>query len=99
MASLTIVEYAGAGEASGVVTGLPLEPPAVVQSAVTIGGSSAQSAAFAGDTRLVELSTDGNCRVLVGVNPTAAAGSTYLAAGSIIHRRVTGGLKVAVIAA
>lgn len=98
MPALTIVEYAAAAEGLMPV-GLPAEPPAVVQTAVAITGASAQSAAFGVDTRLVELSTDVNCRVLVGANPTATASCTYLAAGAVIHRRVQAGQKVAVIAA
>lgn len=53
--------------------------------AVSVGGGSLQSAAF--DTkfdRLVMVSTDGNCWIAVGANPTASAGagSMYVSASA-----------------
>jgi len=74
MAILYITEYAGTRD------GAPLEPAMATQ-VVTIGVSSAASAAFGTQTKCVELRTDAICSVRFGSAPTAAATDTRLAAG------------------
>lgn len=73
--------------------------PAVAEQTVSIGASSAQSAALNNDTRFVRLYADAACHVLVGSNPTATAAKMPLAAGAAEYFGVTPGQKIAVIQA
>jgi len=66
---------------------------------VTITGTSAQSSAFNDETRIVRVVADAACYVLVGSNPTAAAGDVYLPANAPEYFRVTPGQKIAGITA
>jgi len=97
MAVLDISEYqrlAADQQTSAVMTGVE---PAMVAQQVAIGGSSAQSAAFADTTRFVRVHTDVACRVKFGPDPTAAATSMRMAAGQTEYFGVYPGHKVAVI--
>lgn len=67
------------------------------QQQVAIGGASAQSAAFDGQTQFVRLHTDAACRIAFGSDPTAAATTARMAAGSTEFFGVKPGHKVAVI--
>lgn len=104
MAVLYITEYAqlmpspvgGQGQ-------VPMDPPLVEQT-VAIGASSAQSAAFNAQTRLIRVETDAICAVTVGANPTATvasgtSGSGRMAANQTEYRGVPVGqsYKIAVI--
>ena len=66
---------------------------------VTIGTSSAQSAAFAATTKVVRLSSNNNCFLAFGSNPTATTSSTYLAANTDEVFKIDGGMKIAAIVA
>jgi hypothetical protein len=93
MTTLRIHEYKADARSTG-----PVEPPAVVQTPLTVSGTSQQSSAFASDTTMVRLSCDGACSVLFAANPTAVTGSSlYLSGGSILDFPVSAGLKVAVV--
>lgn len=95
MATVRIQEYVGSQQEYS----QPVEPPAVVQTAITIGGASVASAAFAATTNRVRLSCDGACHILFGATPTATAAGIYLASGSNLVFNVVAGsaMKVAVI--
>ena len=64
---------------------------------VTAGGVSAQSAAFGDGTKFVRVHTDAAIRIEFGLNPTAAATSPRMAAGSTEFFGVRAGDKAAVI--
>lgn len=69
------------------------------QTALTSFASSTQfAAAFQSTTRFVELTTDTDIHYKVGVNPTATANCSMLAAGSSKYIGVNPGEKLAVIA-
>lgn len=78
MSILYITEFAtftlvGAPGGAGQIA----EQPEIANQAITIGASSAQSAAFNSKTRFVRLHTDVICAIEFGTNPTAvAAGGT-----------------------
>ncbi len=93
MATLYITEYAGIMDDR---VQIPIEPPLVNQT-VAIGASSAQSAPFAATTRVIRISTDAICSVLIGVNPTATASDGRFAANQTEFRGVSGGQILAVI--
>lgn len=78
------------------ILGVTKEPPLVEQS-VAVGGSSAQSAAFGANTRLIRVSAGVICSILVGANPTATTESRRLVAGHTELMAVTPGHKIAVI--
>lgn len=92
MAKVYISEYEDNGRSIGAQ-----EPSLVEQTPVAIGGTSAQSAAFAATTRIVRIHTDAICSIAFGSNPTATANSKRLAAGQTEYFGVQGGHKVAVI--
>jgi acyl dehydratase len=75
--------------------GFPTEPPSVVQAPITTSGTSQQSAAFAGDTKWIAISSEAAVRVALGTNPTASATTRYVTAG-MSYLAVTGGTKIAV---
>lgn len=96
MAVLDINEYAfQARDGRNNVVPTGAEPSPLQQ--VVVGAGSVQSAAFADTTRLVRVHSDVVCRVAFGLNPTAAATSMRLAAGSTEFFGVIPGHKVAVI--
>ena len=65
---------------------------------VAIGTSSAQSAAFNAETKIVRLAANNTCFVEFGSNPTAVAtASIVLQANSPLWAKVNAGDKVAVI--
>lgn len=73
--------------------------PPVANQAITISGSSAQSATLNASTTLVRLHTDANCSVLFGTNPTATTSSPRLATNQTEYFGVqaNSGLKIATI--
>jgi hypothetical protein len=100
--ALTITEYTNLAVIGLSLTDqaqIAMQPPVAVQTAVVIGASSAQSAAFAVTTRFIEISADANCRIAVGSNPTATANNTLLQSGGVLYYGVRPGDKIAVIAA
>ena len=67
---------------------------------VTITASSAQSAAFKSNTRLIRVHCDVACHIEIGgAAPTATVTSPPMVAGQTEYFYVTAGAKVAVIAA
>lgn len=66
---------------------------------VAVGGTSAQSDAFDSHTVVIRVVTDTACYIDVSADPTAAAEDVYLPANAPEYFRVTGGHKLAVIAA
>jgi hypothetical protein len=72
-------------------------PPLVDQAPVSVSGSSAQSAAFGGDTKLVRIDCDTTVSAAFGANPTATANSMRLPASATEYFQVIAGQKVAFI--
>ena len=58
--------------------------PAAVEQAVTISGTSAQSAAFAAQTKFITITSDSAFCYLVAANPTAATTNFRVAADQIL---------------
>lgn len=98
MSILYIREYPDSGAyQSGNI--LPVEP-GTDQAPITISATSAQSAAFKNNTRVVRLSTDVSCSIVFGTNPTAVTATQLrMAAGQTSDFLVSlgSGLKVAVV--
>lgn len=96
MAVVDVTEYSQmAKDASGRLLPAGQEPGYTQQ--VAIGGASAQSAAFGGQTTFIRVHTDAACRIAIGSNPTAAATTQRMAAGSTEFFGVKSGHKIAVI--
>lgn len=95
MAVIRILESDDTGE-RGTVRRVPFS---VIQTPVTIGASSASSAAFGGSTRIVTVQADADCHIAFGKTPTATASNFKLLAGTTDDFEVQGGHKVAVIQA
>ena len=74
--------------------------PSLVDQVVAIGAASAQSALLNVQCSFVRLTTDTNCSVKFGTNPTASATTMRMAAGTVEYFGVPPGgtLRVAVIA-
>lgn len=95
MATLYVTEYIQLATQQG-PTPIAQEPSSVNQT-VAIGGSSAQSSAFAPNTTLIRLHTDAICSVQIGANPTATATTRRMSANQTEYFKVAQGHKVAVI--
>ncbi|MDI3563571.1 hypothetical protein [Bradyrhizobium sp. Arg816] len=72
-------------------------PPLVDQAPVTTSGTSAQSSAFSGDTKMARFWCDTQSAVAVGANPTATTNNMPLSAGVPEYFRVQPGQKAAFI--
>lgn len=99
MANLRIQEYLGISRGNGNPAQAIAGPPVVEQTAVAIGGASAQSAAFAAKSHVICIQAEAICAVFVGgSNPVATAGkSQRLVAGQTAFFGVQPGEKLAVI--
>lgn len=98
MAVVDITEYAEltmAGRGHLVMAG---QEPSLRNQQVTIGATSAQSAALSDVTRFVRIHAEAACRIAIGSNPTASAVSMRMGAGGTEYLGVLPGLKIAVIA-
>ena len=96
MATLYISEYARMGvSADG--QSVPIAGELVGKQTRSLSGSSAQSAAFAKQTRYVRLHTDAVCSFLIGDNPTATTSDARLAADQTEYFEVRPDQKVAAI--
>ena len=73
------------------------QPALVDQTPVTVTGTSAQSAAFGGDTKLIRAWCDTQSAMVVGANPTATTNNMPMAAGSGEYFQVLPGQKAAFI--
>ncbi len=97
MPTLYIAEFANIGRDQG--QGVQLTPLApLTEQTVTIGGSSAQSAAFNADTNFVRLCSDSVCSIAVGPNPTATVANLRLPANTPEYFQVVAGQKIACVA-
>lgn len=73
------------------------QPALVDQSPVSVSATSAQSAAFGGDTKLVRIECDTTVSFLFGTNPTATANNARMAASAPEYFQVKAGMIVAFI--
>jgi len=98
MATVTFREYADLGVTYGKYIQAGMEPANADQS-VTTSGTSAQSAAFNAQTRMIMVSTPAAQAVslLFGDNPTAVIGGLRLPAANVFFFGVKPGQKVAFI--
>lgn len=71
--------------------------PALVEQTVSVSGSSAQSAAFSGDTKLVRIHCDVIVSVTFGTSPTATTSKMRMPADATEYFQVLPGAKVAFI--
>ncbi len=71
--------------------------PLIAEQTVTIGGSSTQSSAFNGNTRLIRLHCDGIASFKIATNPTATTSTARIAADQTEYFQVNPGDKIAVI--
>lgn len=83
--------------APGGVQVADLESLVTDQTPVTTSGSSAQSAAINGDTKLVQISCDTQSAMAYGANPTATTSNQTIPAGVFIYFGVAPGKKLAFI--
>ena len=97
MSILNITELAQIGRDNGGQLLQVAKYPAVTTQEITISGTSAQSAAFNAETRIIRICADANCPILVGSNPTALATSTRILADSAEYIEVPAGYKIAAI--
>ncbi|MCK1445440.1 hypothetical protein IVB43_23935 [Bradyrhizobium sp. 48] len=74
-----------------------LESLVTDQTPVTTSGTSAQSAALSGDTKLIQVFCDTQSAMAYGASPTATTNNMPIAAGGTIYFAVAGGKKVAFI--
>jgi hypothetical protein len=99
MATLYIAEITQLGrDAHGQSIMSPVMNDSVIESVVAIGGSSAQSNAFATSTRFVQIHCDAICSVRFGANPTATTSNGRMAANETRFVAINPGDRVAVIA-
>jgi hypothetical protein len=96
VSKLFITEYV-AGAFAGIQA--PVCPPVATQPRIDFGdGLAHQSAAFTGDTRMIEVTCDAVCSVLVGgTNPVATPDHSRFFAGRVNYFIVTPGDKLSVI--
>lgn len=74
----------------------PLEP-GVDQAALTLSGSSQQSAAFAEASRFIGITADGIFSYKIGDSPTVTTDMMRVTAGQILYLGIVPGQKIAVI--
>jgi hypothetical protein len=97
MSTLYVTELSSLGvDASGQNIIAPVMPPAAEQT-VSIGGSTAASAAFGGTTRFLQIHTDAICSIAFGTSPIATTGNQRMAANETRFYTVAPAMKVAVI--
>jgi hypothetical protein len=83
--------------APGGVQVADLDALVVDQAPITTSGTSAQSAAFAGDTKMIQISCDTQSAMAYGSSPTATTSNMTIPAGAFIYYKVTAGKKAAFI--
>lgn len=71
--------------------------PALVEQTVSVTGTSAQSSAFSGDTKLVRIHCDAIVSFTFGTNPTATTAKARMPADGTEYFQVLPGSKVAFI--
>ena len=97
MAKLYISEFANMRNIDGRVCPVAEAPALVVQTPVTISGTSAQSDAFSAQTKFIRVHADVIASIAFGENPTATTDDDRLVAGQTEYFGVYPGMKVAVI--
>ena len=97
MATLYITEFSSGGPDSRGVQLQVGKLPAITSQAVTISGTSAQSAALNANTRFVRVLSDTACYLVAGDNPTATSSNMRILADTPEYFAVTGGQKLAAI--
>src|SRR5688500_3558794 len=98
MSTVWIEEYSALGtDQHGRTISAPSAPSLVANQAITLSGSSQQSAAFNAATQYIRIHSDAACNYAVGSNPTASSSTSHLPSGVIIDLVVTAGNKIAVI--
>jgi hypothetical protein len=98
VAKLYISEFTKVGGDAGSLVPVAMLP-SMGNQVVAIGGASAQSAALRADTQYVRVIADVPASVLIGTNPTATVNSPLIGPYAAEYFAVTGGQKIAVIAA
>lgn len=93
-ASCYISEFTQAGDAGVQVA---KQPALVDQTPVSVGASSAQSAAFNANTKLIRIECDVVASMAFGPNPTATANNARISASLPEYFQVVAGQKVAFI--
>lgn len=97
-ATLYISEFATPVSQVGTTVGQVYPQPAITDQAVSISGSSTQSAAFGATTHAVQVECDTDCSVVFGSNPTATTTNYLMGDGIPYQFAVIPGQKIAVIA-
>lgn len=99
MARVYVTEYTRMGTewAGSVPIAAALEPCNADQTPIETSGTSQQSAAFAGGTRVIRVHTDDVISFAIGDDPTATTNNRRMAAGQTEYFSVTPGHKIAVI--
>jgi hypothetical protein len=98
MAIVDINEYASLARDSLNAQALVGKEPRAAYQQVAITAGSVQSSAFGDTTRMIRVHADAACRINIGSNPTAAAGTSMrMAAGQTEYFGVIPGHKLAVI--
>lgn len=72
-------------------------PPLVDQTPITTSGTSAQSSAFSGDTKMIRAWCDTQSAIVIGANPTATTNNMPMSAGAGEYLNVIPGQKAAFI--
>jgi hypothetical protein len=72
-----------------------VKEPALAEQAITFT-TVEQSSAFNSSTRIIRVSWDTACHILIGPNPTATANSKFMPSAGIEYFEVTGGDKLSV---
>lgn len=98
MAKLYISEFTKVGGDAGSMVPVAMLPASANQ-VVAIGGASVQSTALRIDTQYVRVIADTPASIVSGANPVATVNSPLLGAYAAEYFAVTGGQKIAVIAA
>lgn len=81
MAELYITEYRKVGLGTDLLVPIPCEGDGIIRRApIDYSGGEAQSLAFDGDTRYVEIWADADCLYAVGGDPDASVSGTPLTA-------------------
>lgn len=93
-ASCYISEFTQAGDAGVQVA---KQPALLDQTPVTVGGTSAQSAAFSANTKLVRIECDVVASMVFGANPAATTSSARISANLPEYFQVQAGHRVAFI--
>lgn len=97
MATLHITEFVSQGQDGRDFLAPIAQIPPLAQQAVTISGTSAQSATLNAATKLVRVIADAACTLEFGTSPTATASSMRLEAGSAEYFGIGGIMKIAAI--